>query len=166
MLKIRLATQADLPAFARVYDAAKAFMRAAGNPNQWSDHYPDPETLRQDIAAGQLYAVTEKDAVCGVFALIPGDEPSYAVIDGAWPNALPYATIHRIASDGTVHGVFSACVEYAKTRYTALRMDTHADNKPMQHVAQKHGFQYCGVVQLQGRGFRLAYQWTKQNGSI
>ena len=163
MLKIRLATRADLPEFARIYDAAKAFMRAAGNPHQWPSVYPDPETLAEDLAKGQLYAVTEKETVCGVFALIPGNDPNYAKIDGAWPNDLPYATIHRIASDGTAHGVFSACVEYAKARYEALRVDTHADNLPMQHLALQHGFQYCGVVQLQGVGPRLAYQWTKQN---
>lgn len=34
MLEIRLASRDDLPAFARIYAAAKAFMRAAGNPHQ------------------------------------------------------------------------------------------------------------------------------------
>lgn len=165
MLEIRLASRDDLPAFARIYAAAKAFMRAAGNPRQWTTLYPDPETLTEDIAAGQLYAVTDNGDVHGVFALIPCDDPNYAQIDGAWPNALPYATIHRIASDGAVPGVFSACVDFAKARHAAVRMDTHADNKSMQHLARKHGFQYCGVVQLQGVGPRLAYQWTNPNAS-
>lgn len=160
-MRIRPAVPADLPEFARVYAAAKAYMRANGNPHQWSAIYPDPETLTEDIAAGQLYAVEAAGGVHGVFALIPGADPSYAQIDGAWPNALPYATIHRIASDGRVPGVFAACADFAKARYLAVRMDTHADNQPMQRLAEKHGFVYCGVVQLEGVGPRLAYQWTR-----
>ena len=159
---IRPAKPNDLPEFARIYDAAKAYMRASGNPNQWTAAYPDPETLKRDIAAGQLYAVEENEAVHGVFALIPGSEPSYAVIDGAWPNDLPYATIHRIASDGRIHGVFAACADFAKARYCAVRVDTHADNKTMQHLADKNGFIRCGIIQLERGGARIAYQWTKE----
>lgn len=162
MLSIRLASRSDLPEFARIYEAAKAYMRRSGNPHQWNSRYPDPETLARDIAAGQLYAVEENGERRGVFALIPGAEPSYAVIDGAWPNALPYATIHRIASDGLAKGVFAACVDFAKARYDAVRLDTHADNQTMQHLAEKHGFLRCGIVQLQGVGPRIAYQWTRK----
>lgn len=164
MLEIRPAVQADLPDFERIYNAAKAYMRATGNPHQWASRYPDPQTLKNDIAAGQLYAVTEQGRVHGVFALIPGEDPSYQKIDGAWPNNLPYATIHRIASDGCIPGVFAACVHYAKTHCAAVRIDTHADNQTMRHLAQKHGFVYCGVVQLvSGGGARLAYQWTRDD---
>lgn len=159
---IRSAGLDDLPEFARIYDAAKAYMRASGNPNQWTVAYPDPETLRKDIAAGQLYAVEENEAVHGVFALIPGPEPSYAVIDGVWPNDLPYATIHRIASDGMIHGVFTACAYFAKARYRAVRVDTHADNKTMQRLVVRNGFIRCGIVQLKRGGARIAYQWTKE----
>ena len=162
MLSIRLASRIDLPEFARIYEAAKAYMRRSGNPHQWNTLYPDPETLTEDIAAGQLYAVEENGVIRGVFALVSGEEPSYADIDGAWPNALPYATIHRIASDGLTRGVFSACVDFAKARYDAVRIDTHADNKTMQHLAEKHGFIRCGIVQLQGIGPRIAYQWTRK----
>ena len=160
---IRPAVLADLPEFARIYDAAKVYMRASGNPNQWTTVYPDPETLTEDIDAARLYAVEEAGRVHGVFALIPGIEPSYAVIDGAWPNDLPYATIHRIASDGQIHGVFSTCADFAKARHNAVRIDTHADNKTMQHLAAKHGFVRCGIVQLENIGPRIAYQWTKED---
>ncbi len=161
-MRIRPASFNDLSEFARIYDAAKAYMRASGNPNQWATAYPNPETLKKDIAARQLYAMEENEKVHGVFALIPGPEPSYAVIDGAWPNDLPYVTIHRIASDGRIHGVFAACADFAKARYRAVRIDTHADNKTMQHLADKNGFVRCGIVQLKRGGARIAYQWTKE----
>ena len=160
---IRLATLADLPEFARIYAAAKEYMKASGNPHQWSGAYPDPDTLREDIARRQLYAVEEEGTVHGVFALIPGDEPSYRAIDGAWLNSAPYATIHRIASDGQIRHVFSACADYAKARYDNVRADTHEDNKTMQHAMEKNGFVRCGIVQLAGIGPRIAYQYAKED---
>lgn len=159
-LLIRSAVMADLPELARVYAAAKAFMRAHGNPNQWNTVYPDPETLAEDIAAGTLFTVEESGAVRGVFALIPGPDPDYAVIDGAWIDDQPYGVIHRIASDGLSHGVFAACLAFARRSYRALRMDTHKDNRVMQALAEKNGFACCGVVHLRGVGPRMAYQWN------
>mgnify|MGYP004576016651 CR=1 FL=1 len=99
-------------------------------------------------------------AVAVVFALIPGPDPDYAVIDGAWIDDQPYGVIHRIASDGLSHGVFAACLAFAKRSYRALRMDTHKDNRVMQALAEKNGFAYCGVVHLRGVGPRMAYQWN------
>jgi len=39
-----------------------------------------------------------------------------------------------------------------------LRIDTHRDNKIMQHNLTKHGFSYCGVIYLASGDERLAYQ--------
>ena len=36
---IRRATEADLPEMRRVFDAARAYMAAQGNPNQWEPGY-------------------------------------------------------------------------------------------------------------------------------
>ena len=37
---IRLASSTDLPVLEQVYDVARAFMRANGNQDQWSDGHP------------------------------------------------------------------------------------------------------------------------------
>ena len=47
---IRRATEADLPEMRRVFDAARAYMAAQGNPNQWEPGYPTDEVLRGDRA--------------------------------------------------------------------------------------------------------------------
>ena len=96
------------------------------------------------------------------FAFILGNDPSYAVIDGAWLNDRPYGTIHRLASDGTVMGVFSQCMACCKTICPDIRADTHERNATMRHLLEKHGFVYCGVVNLdkkEGDTLRVAYQY-------
>ena len=102
--------------------------------------------------AGHLHAV---------FALIPGDDPTYAHIEGAWRDDSPYATIHRAGSDGTERGTFRAILAFARAQYEHLRADTHADNLPMQHCLQKSGFAYCGIIYLKNGDPRCAYEWSK-----
>ncbi len=41
---------------------------------------------------------------------------------------------------------------------TNIRIDTHRDNKIMQHNILKHGFTYCGIIYLLSGYERLAYQ--------
>lgn len=157
-LTIRPATAADLPALAAIYRCARAFMAAVGNPTQWGTANPPMATLERDIRRGQLFVVCDGDTPCGAFALVPGDDPTYGVIDGAWRSDAPYATIHRLAGDGSRHGVFDAAVSFAASRYPHLRIDTHQDNHPMRTLIPRAGFVYCGVIHVEDGTPRLAYE--------
>ena len=157
---IRPATTEDLPVLLTLYAAARRFMAQNGNPTQWGDTYPARELLEEDIREGELYVVTQDDRIVGVFVFTTQPEPTYAVIqDGAWRNDAPYGTIHRIASDGTVKGVFGRCVAFCVGRCPNLRIDTHRDNHTMRHLVQKHGFVYCGVITVADGSPRMAYQY-------
>ena len=48
---------------------------------------------------------------------------------GNWLNEEPYLTIHRLAGDGQVHGLFPCALNYCKKISLNIRVDTHADNK-------------------------------------
>ena len=162
---IRLATPFDLPALRPVFEAAKAIMRADGNLEQWSaPGFPPEDLLLRDIDRGGGYVIESvipseaKESIVGYFALLPSPEPTYDVIDGAWLTDEPYGVIHRMASYPDVHGIFSTIIDYAAVRYAHLRIDTHRDNRIMQHLIGKHGFTYCGIIWLQDGTERLAYE--------
>ena len=148
---IRPAKPEDILNLMAIFASARAFMKAAGNPNQWEDSYPSQSLIESDIASGNLYAVTADNEIHGVFALIAGIEPTYAKIDGAWLNSQPYATLHRIAGDGNAHGIFEAAVAFAKASYRNVRIDTYKDNRVMRRLIEKHGFQYCGIINIEAR---------------
>ena len=181
---IRPAVPADLPALRPVFEAAKATMRADGNLDQWSaPGFPPDDLLLRDIARGGGYVIenrwpvtaghdeTDGPAVMpgltghlaapqpvAYFALLPSPEPTYDYIDGAWLTDEPYGVIHRIASYPDVHGVFSAIIDFAAARYPHLRIDTHRDNRIMQHVIAAAGFTPCGIIWLPDGTERLAYE--------
>lgn len=156
---ILLAKEADLPRIMEIYDIAKAYMRANGNPNQWNGAYPDPETLRTDIEKQRLYVYKKDGRIHGVFMLLLEEEPTYAYIeDGSWREETPYGTIHRLAGDGEVKGLFAKCVAFCEKKVPYLRADTHFDNHTMQHLLEKNGFERRGIIYLKNGDPRIAYQ--------
>ena len=166
-MNIRKAKTEDLPQIRLVYNAAKAYMDASGNPNQWAVGHPPEEFLRQDIEVSRLYVCEEEDKLCGVFMLSWEADPTYHYIDGAWLNDEPYGVIHRIASDGTTKGVFKSALDFCKEKMEKrgirnLRIDTHGDNKTMQHLVEKFGFLRCGIIYLENGSPRIAYQLQLQ----
>ena len=169
MLTIRPATAADLPALRPVFEAAKAIMRADGNAEQWAaPGFPGDGLLLRDIARGGGYVIESPvvpgptghlaSRIVAYFALLPSPEPTYDYIDGAWLTDEPYGVIHRIASYPDVHGIFSAIISFAASHYPHLRIDTHRDNRIMQHVIESAGFTYCGIIWLTDGTERLAYE--------
>ena len=155
---IRPATVSDLPALRPVFEAAKAIMRADGNLEQWSaPGFPPEDLLLRDLARGGGFVIGST-APIGYFALLPSPEPTYDYIDGAWLTDEPYGIIHRIASYPEDHGIFAAIIDFAAARYAHLRIDTHRDNRIMQHLIEKHGFTYCGIIWLEDGTERLAYE--------
>lgn len=157
-MKIRKATTTDLPRICAIYDAAREFMRQTGNPTQWSDGYPEESLLAEDIKNQNLFVMDANGTTVAVFALFTGEDPTYQYIQGQWCNDAPYATIHRIASDGTAKGVLPAAVDFAYSLHQNVRIDTHHDNKVMQHLLAKLGFIRCGIIYLENGDPRIAYQ--------
>lgn len=151
----------DIDTILQIYELAKQYMIASGNPNQWNSIYPERQLLLNDIKKGQLYIYKEDGVIHGVFAYIIGDDPTYAYIeDGAWLNEEPYGTIHRLAGDGKVKGIFKRCVDFCLGKCENLRADTHHDNRTMQHLLKKYGFERCGIIYLQSGAPRIAYQYS------
>ena len=160
--EIRPASREDIPAIMSVLKAAKAIMRQSGNMDQWKDGYPSAEIILGDIDRGVGFVVCDRDALVAYFAFIPSPEPTYVDIEGgAWlEDTLPYHVIHRMGSLPDAHGIFQSIISWCREQDANLRIDTHRDNRIMQHCILKAGFQYCGIIYLENGDERLAYQIT------
>lgn len=164
MTGIRRSTLEDLPRLMDIYREGREIMLSCGNINQWKPGYPTEDIIRADIEIGQSYAVVQDGMVVGAFAFIPGEDPTYKVIEGGnWlDDSKTYATIHRLASTKESHGVASACFDWCWSQVQNLRIDTHEDNVIMRHCILKAGFRYCGVIYLLNGSPRLAYQKVEE----
>lgn len=155
---VRPAQPSDWNDIMAIYARARRFMRQTGNPSQWGDAYP-PETLvRRDLELGRCYVWEEANRVQAVFAFLPGPDPTYQDIQGAWLNDGPYWAVHRVASRGELRGVAGACLQWCLSQCGSVRIDTHDDNLPMQRVLEKNGFRRCGRIITDDGTPRIAYQ--------
>ncbi len=159
-LTVRHAELDDIQRMLEIFDVARSFMAAHGNISQWLGGYPSRIQLESDIAHRSSYLVmTDEGVIAGTFYFYIGQDPTYGVIDGAWPNDDTYGTIHRMASAGIVHGIADVALRFALQRIANVRIDTHADNKVMQRWALTRGFTYCGIITLANGSPRLAYHF-------
>jgi len=160
---IRKATMADMGELQVIYHNARQYMKNTGNPTQWGDTNPPVEKLEKDIELGQLYVCYDDEEIYGAFVLQPGIEPNYVTPrEGKWLNEEPYGTVHRIASRGTRPGVFDEAIGFCKAQIDNVRIDTHPNNKTMQHLCTSRGFVECGRITIARDGSeRIIYHWAK-----
>ena len=150
----------DLEMIIPIYDYARSFMTDNGNPNQWINGYPSREIIAEDINNDSFYVCkNEEESIVGAFTFIIGNDPTYEnIYSGKWLNDKTYGVIHRLVSNGTTHGITKNCIEWCLKQIQNIRIDTHADNKIMQSLILKIGFEYCGIILTHNGTERLAYQ--------
>ena len=142
-MEIRKTKPEELNILIRMYENARIFMASHGNPLQW----------------GNTYVCVEHDKIIATFYYKEGIDDTYVrIYEGQWLNEAPYGVVHRITSDGTIRGAASFCLNWAFNKCGNLKIDTHRDNIVMQHLLDKNGFKYCGVVYLENGSERIAYQ--------
>lgn len=125
--------------------------------DQWQGDYPNVEHIQEDIEHGFAYLVHSGDhETVGAFAIVAAPDHSYDELDGKWlVDTDNYLVIHRVAihsdhaGNGYASGLFTSVIDYVKENpngVKSLRIDTHEDNKPMQHLIEKYGFTRVGTL--------------------
>ena len=123
-MKIRKATPTDLDILLRLYDSARRFMAAHGNPTQWGTAYPPRTLLESDIAEGRSYVCEEQQKVIATFYYRFGEEDSYRrICNGQWLDESPYGVVHRIGR------------HHPGRRFLLSRLGTLAVQKPEDRYA-------------------------------
>lgn len=166
---LRLATPEDLPAITGIIEEAKAYLKEQGI-DQWQGAYPAANHLEQDIKDQLTYVLMVGDEIAGTAALWLGIDPMYLHIEGGeWINGpeARYSAIHRVAVSSKFRGqrlsekMISGLLTIARSLgYKDVRVDTHPENKGMQHVITSNGFDYKGIIHMEDgdNSERYAYQ--------
>jgi RimJ/RimL family protein N-acetyltransferase len=165
-IMIRLAKKEDINEILEVAKAAQKFLKAGGS-SQWQDGYPGPNDFLEDIKNGDLYVCEETEKIVGIVALVRAKDENYdEIYSGSWLNDETYYSVHRLAVLRHGKGIASRMLEFVEgiafqEGIKNLRADTTEENKIMQHLLEKFGYQKCGVVFLkrsEEKNKRIAYQ--------
>ena len=158
-MEVRKARLEEFYDIMNIYHYAQKRMIAMGNPDQWSDVYPNPLMVHEDIETERSYVLCEGDKLCGVFVFIIGDDPTYRRIEGGhWLNDEPYGVIHRIAAAEGCKGILENALAWAEQQIGNIRIDTHEANLIMQYLLEKLGYTICGTIYIDDGSPRIAYQ--------
>ena len=166
-MKLRRAEKHEAETCYQCIEDARAYHKSLGF-EQWHPDYPTLQTIEEDIENGTGYVfVNDEDQLLGYCCIIIGDEPAYRVIEGKWKTERPYAVVHRMAFSRNARGsglskeALHLIKEHCAREHTdAIRVDTQAENKVMQHILDREGFVCCGTIQFDG-GPKLAYEWDR-----
>lgn len=158
---MRQATEADLDAVSALYERGRALMRAHGNPTQWPGAYPGRGDAEADCATGCLWVLDEGSGPVACMSVLPGPDPTYARIEGAWRDEDPYWVMHRLAAADAGRGLGGRCLAWLCARHRNVRADTHADNLPMRRALERAGFLRCGTIWVEDGTPRVAYHFVR-----
>lgn len=136
--------------------------------DQWQGDYPNRDHIKEDIENGYAYLVHSDDhETVGAFAMVPAPDQTYDALDGQWEiETDQYVVIHRVAihsehaGHGYASGLFVALIDYIKEQrpeILSIRIDTHEDNAPMQHLIEKYGFHRVGTLHGVYRPNEISY---------
>jgi len=164
-MDFRKAVKSDINRIMDIIKQAQDYFREKGI-DQWQNNYPNYEVIRNDIEKGYGYVLLKEGKIIGTVAVSFDGEKTYdKIYDGKWISNLDYAVIHRLAIDSNYKGQGLASViinnieKICLTRNIhSIRIDTHEDNKSMQRLIEKNGFQYCGIIYLEDSSKRLAFE--------
>lgn len=154
-MNIRLANTSDTNRIFEIYEYARAYMKAHGNPYQWGDDRPEKSLTKDDIKNQRCYVMEDEGHIFACFVFTIGFEKEY---EAKFPSNDKYGVIHRVASDKSKRGIVEQMVDFAKGKVNLLRIDTHEDNKTMQRCIERQNFKKLGIIYLEDKSPRILYE--------
>ena len=154
----------DVERIVEIVRSAQRRLREAGI-DQWQNGYPNRQSIESDVAHGYGRVICHEGRVVAYGALTYDGESAYDHLQGGvWltEGVGGYLTIHRlcVADEALGRGLgrlfFVLAEEEARVRVGSVRVDTHPDNRLMQHLLTSLGYCYCGTVTYES--LRLAYE--------
>ena len=163
-MMFRRATTADIPDIMEIITDAQQLLRSL-SVDQWQDGYPDEQQIATDIANSEMYVAEASGAIVAMTVISFRGEPTYRIIEGRWLNESHYAVVHRAAVRKSAYGrnlgraILNYAEELCRNRdIDNIRIDTHLDNKIMQHLLLSSGYTHCGTITISSGAKREAYQ--------
>lgn len=161
-MNFREAKKEDIKSILEVISHAKEYMKR-NNSTQWNENYPNKETIINDIENNIGYVLIVKNLIRGYIVVDFSDDEVYKSIKGKWKTFGNYASIHRCAIHKELRGqgygseLFKFAEKLALSKnIRSVRVDTAPENETMKHLFNKNGYEYCGIVFIDGE--KIAYE--------
>ncbi|MCK1977196.1 GNAT family N-acetyltransferase [Jeotgalicoccus huakuii] len=152
-MALRLAVMSDVPHIMDIVSRVIPEMHAVGN-YQWDENYPNASVFQDDVKAESLYVFEEDGVIKG--CITADDNHAFSYDDIPWELArIDCLATHRLAIDPNFQGqglaqkIIREIIEVGKQKgYLGIHTDTSLENKAMQYLFTKLGFEFKGNLNL------------------
>lgn len=164
-MEFRKAMYSDINSIMNIIKDAQENFKNEGI-DQWQNDYPNYEIIKHDILADNSYIILDHEVIVGTVSISFDGEKTYEnIYEGEWLSNGSYAVIHRMAIDNQYKGlglsswiiknVEELCLNQG---IDSIKVDTHVENLPMKKVLMKNEFEYCGIIYLEDKSSRVAFE--------
>jgi ribosomal protein S18 acetylase RimI-like enzyme len=135
----------------------------AGGLYQWDEHYPNLDIITDDVKAGNLYKISEKDRIAGVMVLNEQYPPEYD--DLVWEDkGGRFLCVHRLCVHPDCQGqgyskkLMHFAEEHAKKNgCSSIRLDTNTGNNRALALYDSLKYRRVGTVTFR-KGFFQVFE--------
>ena len=170
-MEFRLAKEIDREKIERIYEDGSLKLKSLGI-NQWQgNEKPNLNNFSNLNENNIIYVLEDKEIIVSTLIIYDKDEDYENNLVGTWNSPKPYVALHRIAtlSGARKKGYGRKIIEFAENyarenNFKSVRVDTHRENKSMQNLLNSMEYNYVGIVYLDGKRERFAYEkilWGK-----
>lgn len=164
-MNFRRSNKNDINKIMEMIEEAKEYFKS-NNIDQWQDGYPNYQVILDDINKGYSFVFIENDNIVASVAVSFEGENTYdKIYEGQWLSIQSYCVIHRLVVDSRLKGngisskiikkIEEICLE---NNIHSIKIDTHRENLSMQKLLKKNNFSYCGIIYLEGKAPRVAFE--------
>lgn len=126
---------------------------------QWTDSYPTPAIIKNDLESGAFFLLRERGKIIGAISISEEQEKEYQTIDWQFDGS-KVMVIHRLVIHPQHQGKGYAQIlmDYAENlaleqKYTSIRLDTYSKNDRSVAFYLKRHYVIRGEVRFPGREF-------------
>lgn len=164
-MEFRLAKEIDREKIEKIYEDGSLKLKSLGI-NQWQgNEKPNLNNFSNLNENDIIYVLEDKEIIVSTLIIYDKDEDYENNLVGTWNSPKPYVVLHRIAtlSGARKKGYGRKIIEFAENyarenNFKSVRVDTHRENKSMQNLLNSMEYNYVGIVYLDGKRERFAYE--------
>ena len=164
-MEFRLAKEVDREKIEKIYEDGSLKLKSLGI-NQWQgNEKPNLNNFSNLNENDIIYVLEDKEIIVSTLIIYDKDEDYENNLVGTWNSPKPYVALHRIAtlSGARKKGYGRKIIEFAENyarenNFKSVRIDTHRENKSMQNLLSSMEYNFVGLVFLDGKRERFAYE--------
>ena len=164
-MELRLGREDDREIILQIYEDGSKKLKSLGLDQWQGQDKPNLDNFKKLIENKNIFILEDQGQVVSTVIIYDFDIDYENILDGTWQSPKPYVALHRIGTlerdrkKGYGRKVIELAEAYARENsFKSVRIDTHRGNKTMQGLLKSLNYKYVGLVYLDGKNERLAFE--------